>query len=96
MKTGAYFTYIRKGEYVKASDHFKRAFTLAEEIGYLFCMGNCMKGLGNICVREDDREKALNYYDQALKLYERSGSVAEANNFKKITNTLNSSSVILV
>jgi len=55
-----------------------------------------MKGLGNICVREDDREKALNYYDQALKLYERSGSVAEANNFKKITNTLNSSSVILV
>jgi len=55
-----------------------------------------MKGLGNICVREDDREKALNYYDQALKLYERSGSVAEANNLKKITNTLNSSSVILV
>ena len=76
MKTGAYFTYIRKGEYVKASDHFKRAFTLAEEIGYLFCMGNCMKGLGNICVREDDREKAL-------KLYERSGSVAEANILRK-------------
>ncbi|MCH8330659.1 MAG: tetratricopeptide repeat protein [Bacteroidetes bacterium] len=63
-------SYMRKGMYDKAIDHYNGSFELREEIGDKGDMANSLNNIGFIYTSKGDLAKALSFYNRSLKLRE--------------------------
>lgn len=74
-------TYTNLGETTRATELYERAIAFAEESHYVQVKAKALLGVGKLCYQQQDSERALEYMQSALALFEdlgAQGDLAEA------------------
>jgi adenylate cyclase len=66
-------TFLNRGDYPKALDHFRRSLQVFEASGNKMGLSSSLNSLGTLYLNLGDHPKALDYYQQSLKINEELG-----------------------
>src|SRR4029079_4525325 len=69
--------YSRFFELEKSLAYYRKADSIAAKQGELMFRVTCLNNIGNLYLIQRDNDNALNYFNQALKITDRTGSVSD-------------------